>query len=285
MPSPDGFLSQINRLCMEMTQGRRRPDSEKRRKSTLRKMKRLTNVVKQHAERYGQRLRAEWQTQTDLHQGEMEQIANRIDTVVALLPLAIRQAHERIIGRRPVANKGKILSLYEPDLHVIVRNKANAEVEFGNTLYLAEQNDGLIVDWKLEKDISHGDIAMLSPSLERVKGFMGRYPKAVATDRGFSCKASHDWLKEQGIQDAICPKNPTQLKARMEDAAFRKRQKRRAQTEARVGIVKNACMGGLLRNKGFAYRELAVTWAILAHNLWLIAGLAKVEKLPKRQAA
>ena len=65
-------------------------------------------------------------------------------TSPARLPAAIRQAHERIIGERPVASADKILSLYEDDLHVIVRGKAGAEVEFGNTLLLAENLDGII---------------------------------------------------------------------------------------------------------------------------------------------
>jgi hypothetical protein len=37
------------------------------------------------------------------------------------MPAAIHQAHERIIGGRKVANAEKVLSLYERDLHVIVR--------------------------------------------------------------------------------------------------------------------------------------------------------------------
>ena len=41
----------------------------------------------------------------------------------------------------------KILSFYEPDVHVIVRGKAGAE--FGNTLVLGEADDGVIVDWQL----------------------------------------------------------------------------------------------------------------------------------------
>ncbi|MCC5023100.1 MAG: hypothetical protein J6386_10025 [Candidatus Synoicihabitans palmerolidicus] len=32
------------------------------------------------------------------------------------LPAAIKQAHERIIGKRPVPNAEKILSVYEPDV-------------------------------------------------------------------------------------------------------------------------------------------------------------------------
>ena len=53
------------------------------------------------------------------------------------LDAAIKNAHERIIGQRQVANEDKILSIYENEVNVIVRRKAGAEVEFGNTLYLA----------------------------------------------------------------------------------------------------------------------------------------------------
>jgi len=35
---------------------------------------------------------------------------------------------------------------------VIVRRKAGRAVEFGNTLFLAEQRDGLIVDWELFRE-------------------------------------------------------------------------------------------------------------------------------------
>jgi hypothetical protein len=39
-----------------------------------------------------------------------------------------------------VANDEKILSLFEPDIQVIVRGKAGAEVEFGNLLDSYLQN-------------------------------------------------------------------------------------------------------------------------------------------------
>ena len=275
MPDPDQFLRQINRLSIEMGQSRRRPDSAKRRKSVLRRMKRLTQTVQTHAQRYGQRLQADWREQTDLHEGEMKRIVARIAGVADQLPTAIQQAHDRIIGGRKPENRDKILSLYEPDVHVIVRHKAGAEVEFGNTLLLAEQAQGLIVDWKLHKASSPGDIALMQASLTRIQQVFGRYPTSVGADRGFASKASHLWLETEGIHDAICPRDPRELSERMQDKEFRSIQKRRAQTEGRIGIVKNAFLGRPLRSKGFAYRELAVTWAVLAHNLWLLAGLPR----------
>jgi hypothetical protein len=283
MPAPDGFLSQINRLSMEMSQSRRRPDSVRRRKAILRRMKRLTKVVRDHAERYVRRLEQDWR-QTDLSEGQMKRIRIRLQGVVEQLPEAIRQAHERIIGGRKVENRDKILSLYEPDIHVIVRKKADAEVEFGNTLLLAEQTDGLIVDWKLDQEISRGDVALLPPSVERVKAAIGRYPRAAGSDRGFDSQGNRRWLEERGIVNALCPRSPQELKVRMSDSTFRRIQKRRAQTEGRIAILKNDFLGRPLRSKGFDHREKAVAWAILVHNLWLLAGLPNTREMLKKAA-
>ena len=58
-----------------------------------------------------------------------------------------------------------------------------------------------------------------------------------------------------------------------EDEAFVGAQKRRAQTEWRIGILKNVFLQGVPRAKGFKNRELQVDWPVLAHNLWVAARL------------
>ena len=59
---------------------------------------------------------------------------------------------------------------------------------------------------------------------------------------------------------------------------FNHLQKRRSQTEGRIGLLKNSFLGRPLRSKGFLHRELGVSWAILAHNLWCIARLPRYEQ-------
>ena len=59
---------------------------------------------------------------------------------------------------------------------------------------------------------------------------------------------------------------------------FAEIQKRRAQTEARIGIFKNVFLGRPLRVKGFIHRELSVCWNVLAHNLWVLARLPQAEE-------
>ena len=137
IPEPEDFLRQINALSMGMSAaGRRKPDGKKERKRILRAIKALSKSVEEHGQRYRSLLDEHWR-ESDLTRKEAEVILRRMDNVLEQLPQARHQAHERIIGERKVANGEKILSLYESDLHVIVRGKAGAEVEFGNSLFLA----------------------------------------------------------------------------------------------------------------------------------------------------
>jgi IS5 family transposase len=163
MEKPEAFLYRINELCMEMSAVGRKPDSKKRRKKVLRKMKKLANQVESHGWRYWKMLNAEWEN-TAWSRAQTDQVLERMETVLFQMPMARRQAHERIIGERKVPNDEKILSLYEPDIHVVVRGKAGAEVEFGNKLYLAEQVDGVIVDWKLYKERVPSDSKLVKES-------------------------------------------------------------------------------------------------------------------------
>ena len=285
MPEPETFLRQINRQSIEMTHSRRSVDSKRKRKKALREMKRLNGIVLKHARRYRRALAEDWETRTDLKEGQAQQILKRLDGVVEQMPRAIRQAHERIIGERKVKNAEKILSLYEREIHVIVRGKADAEVEFGNTLWLGEQRDGLILDWELRKDKSPGDTKLFRASMERVKTVFDRYPDSVAGDRGLWSEDNETWLEREGIYSALCPRGVDGLRERLKEPRFAELQTRRSQTEGRMGIMKNDFLGRPLRSKGFEHRELAVTWAVLAHNLWLLAGLRWVEEKEKKEAA
>jgi hypothetical protein len=85
---------------------RRKKDGKKERKRVLREMKRIVTVVRGHARRYHTLLDENWQA-TDWSRPQAEQVLKRIESVIEALPVAVKQAHERIIGERPVANEEK----------------------------------------------------------------------------------------------------------------------------------------------------------------------------------
>jgi hypothetical protein len=281
MPEPASLVKRMNRLCIEMTHARRRPDSKKVRKRVLRSMKRLSRTIESHAQRY-RVLLAENRERTEWTEAEAALVLSRLDNVLTKLPHAIHQAHERIIGERRLDNSEKLLSLYDDDIHVLVRGKSGSEVEFGNGLYLAEQRDGLIVDWTLFKDRPPADTALVGKSVTRIKEAYGSIDVFCA-DRGFDSKANVNTLTSENVFNAICPRNPTLMAERATEPRFMQYQNRRAQTEARIAIFKNAYLGRPLRSKGFASKENTMLWCVLTHNLWVLARVVLAEE--KEQAA
>lgn len=269
---PEAFIREINKLCIEMTHTRKRKDAKKVRKKIFRRMKQLLKTIEAHARNYHTLLEKRWR-ETGWSEVETQVVLDRIQGILDQLPQAIHQAHERIIGERRVPNKDKVLSLYDPDARVLVRGKADAETEFGNGLYLAEQTDGLIIDWNFMQGQPPSDSKLVKTSLERITETYGK-PVSYTGDRGFDSLDARTDLEERGIINAICPRSVPMLKEQLEDEGFCRLQKRRGSTEGRIGLFKNAYLGRPLRSKGFANRKTRIEWCILGHNLWKLATMA-----------
>ena len=278
---PLQFLGEMNTLCMKMTAGYRDGGGGKKpRKKVLREMKALERRIAAHAKAHLEALKTH-REETDLTEKQAAQIIGRIENVLEQLPAATKQAHERIIGGRKVANEDKILSLYDDSIHVIKRGKAGAPVEFGNKLWLGENRDGLIVDYQLHED-NPSDSKLVKPALMRLIDQRQLDIKRVWGDRGLSGKTNTAALEKHGVGDGLCPRDVHVLAQRLESQpGFREGLKRRAGTEARIGIFKNVFLGRPMLQKGFTHRELGVGWAVLAHNLWVVARMAEEERKRK----
>lgn len=269
MIEPHLLLKQTNKLSMAMSFTRRKTDSKKQRKIILRKMKKLSYCIAKHGKRYRELLNIEWE-KTGWSRPQARQVIGRIDSILEQLPIAIEQAHERIIGERQVPTKNKILSLYDKDVRVIVRGKVESEVEFGQGLLLTEQSDGIIIDWHMFKEQPPSDSRLLKPALERLEKYYGSID-FYCTDRGFNDRKNSDFLEAHNVYNATCPRNLEQLKEKLKDPIFLSLQTRRSQTEARIGIFKNVFLGKPLRSRITAYKRLAISWCVLTHNLWLLS--------------
>lgn len=284
---PLEFLSDINTLCMKMTAKNRTKDGRKHRKAVLREMKALSKRIGRHARKHLELLTTRGH-ETDLTPGQIDQISRRIENILTQLPAAVKQAHERIIGGRKLPNNKKILSFYDPDVQVIVRGKSNAEVEFGNNLWLGETREGLIADYLLEKEKT-SDAKQIQPAIDRLVRDQNLAVNNVWGDRGLHSAANDEFLSDQGIRSGLCPRNVNELADRLgNEPGMREGLKRRAGTEARVSILIRDFMGKPARAKGFEHRELMVGWAVLSHNLWILARLERArpedeieEKIPE----
>jgi hypothetical protein len=233
-------------------------------------------VVRAQAQRYRGWLDQQWE-QTDWSRPPAEQVLRRLDKVRTQLPAALHPAPERIIGERRGQNPDKILSLDEPDVPVVVRHKAGADVEFGHDLLLAESVQGLILDWELFADRVPAAPSLIKPCVQRIEKGLKQKLQGLGSDRGFDRAANRQGLGQKKIFNGRCPRSPENLGARMTEPRFAAVQKRRSQTEGRIGIFKNNFLGRPLRAQGFAPRALAVAWGVLTHDLWVMARLPEAE--------
>ena len=282
---PADFMRDMNKLCMAMTAQRRAAESKKRRKAILRQMKKLAKRVEGHAQAHLDAL-ATRRAETELSAGQARVIAQRLENVIEQLPAAIKQAHERIIGGRQVKNADKILSLYDDHIQVIVRGKAGAEVEFGNKFSLVEIRQGLIIDYHLHRD-NPSDPKLVEPSVKRMIEDMKLPLGKLWTDRGMFSKSNEELLAAHGIESGLCPRNPEMLKERLAQPGQREGMKRRGSTEARIAIFKNVILNNPMREKSIEARAQACGWAVLSHNLWVLARMPCIsdqQKLTKAKA-
>ena len=102
---------------------------------------------------------------------------------------------------------------------------------------------------------------------------------------GFDSEANQQILRELDIYHGVCPRSPQELKKRTRSWKFNRLQDRRSQTEGRVAILKNVFVGQPMRSKGFNNRALTVTWAVLTHNLWVMARMELKAAAAKKAAA
>ena len=205
---PEPLARQMNRLCIQMTHSRRRKDSARQRKGILRQMKKLLKRIGEHARSHRELLQACWE-QSDYSEKQVQQILARMERMSEQIPVVIKQAPERIIGGRQVKNAEKVLSVYELDVQVIVRGKAGQEVEFGNTLFLGESVEGYLLDWKLYGSRTPSENEQMQESLQRQNRFNLEEPiAAMCADRGFASQRARRQLAQEGIYDALCPRDP-----------------------------------------------------------------------------
>ncbi|KKR03275.1 MAG: Transposase IS4 family protein, partial [Candidatus Uhrbacteria bacterium GW2011_GWF2_39_13] len=281
IPAPESFLNQINSYCMEMANCRRRKDSDKCRKNVLRRMKKLCRTVKKHAQNYRDILFGN-RRKTDLSDKQIDRIVERIDNVLEKLPVAIEQAHRRIIRGEKLDADEKILSLYDDNAAAIVRGKSGAEVEFGNELFIAEQRNGFIADWQLYED--------KTADQKKFREFMARYNpqnhgvQSITSDRGFAGKPNNKELEKHNIYNGLRPRSPADLEAKNNEEKFKPLQKRRSQTEGRIAAVKRF-IGQHMPCRKFDDKKSHTAWSVLTHNLHLLAKMISAARRQKEKAA
>lgn len=290
--TPKEWLSQTNSLIIEMSMASRKIDSMKRRKRIFRAMKRLFKQAMSHVERYLDGFEKNYH-RYEISTIKAESIVISLKEILSQKDEVVSIANRRIIKEEKVDSEDKILSIYEKDVNIIIRNKDGSKVEFGNTLQFVEQSDGFIIDYELLKDPSKGDAEGCIDSLNRIVlnyGEVAKSLKHLIADRGYDAKKLKDHVDQINekykikLEYDVLPRNPKQLKEKMKDKKYAKLHTRRSSTEAKVAHVK-IITDNPMKQKGIRNRQIHLGIAVFSHNLMKLARIYREQESKKRETA
>lgn len=285
MRKPVDFLTAINRLCIRLSQAKRgaatgtakrQAKQRTQQKRVIRAMLRVLTLVETHACRHLLRLRLDWEL-TTLSPREAARIADRITRVLDQLPQVRAQVETRLVLEQTMPNAGKLLSLFQSTSAVLVRGKTGHQVEYGQMLWVVEQNNGLILDWYLAPGYAD-DPTLTAASISRLRAVYAGQVHTLVADRGCDGPEPRAALETVKMHNALAPRSPREYAECRKRPFFRVLQRRRSQTEARISILKQGTLVVAQRARSDPARERAVTWGVLTHNLWVLA------RLPQRDA-
>lgn len=109
----------------------------------------------------------------------------------------------QMYSERKHSVEDRIVSIHQPHVRPMVRNKAGTKVEFGSKLHLSLVDGFAFVD-TISWDAFHEGVR-LPEYVENYKRRFGFYPQRVLADQLYCSRVNRKWLKERGIKLAARP--------------------------------------------------------------------------------
>lgn len=98
----------------------------------------------------------------------LEALADRVEKIAA-------QTKSRVVDGVTPEGATRIVSLQDPDARPICKGRLGRPVEFGYKAQVIDNEDGVVLDWRLEQG-NPADAPMLLPALERIRERTGAVP-------------------------------------------------------------------------------------------------------------
>jgi IS5 family transposase len=205
---------------------------------------------------------------------ELKETAEVLERVVA-------QTRLRLSGQTP-DGATRIVSLHDRDARPIKKGRLSKPTEFGYKAQFVDNADGIVLDYHVVIG-NPADHELLPGAIERVKTRLGRAPRALTADRGYSDATTEAAVTALGVKTVVIPR-PGRLSAARQVVerrrGFRRLIKWRTGCEGRASQLKHGYGWNRTLLDGL---DGAQTWCglgVLAHNAVRIAALIEAKKTP-----
>jgi IS5 family transposase len=182
----------------------------------------IAERVARQADAVVRNARRRLRTLGDQATGRARATVERLVQLIEATRRVAAQTRQRLGGTTP-DGATRIVSLHDPDARPIAKGRLGRPVEFGYKAQLADNDDGVIVDYTVEAG-NPPDAPMLEPAVHRIRQRTGRVPRAVTADRGYGEAAVEDAVRAAGVRNVVIPRKgrPTPARRHVENRrAFR----------------------------------------------------------------
>ena len=193
-----------------------------------------------------------------------------IKDVLALGKRVVDQTERRVLRGESVPATEKIVSIFEPHTDIIIKDRR--DTFYGHKICLTSGASGLVLDVVVEKG-NPADSTLARKTVERVARVLGKLPRQVTFDGGFSSKANVQDIKTLGVEDVVFSKH---VGLDISDMAkskwvFRKLRNFRAGIEAGISFLKRTFRLDRCHWSGFDSFAAYVWGSVLSCNLLVVA--------------
>jgi IS5 family transposase len=197
-------------------------------------------------------------------------IEQGIKHVLELAPRVVSQTERRVFREESVAAADKIVSIFEPHTDIIIKDRR--ETLYGHKICLTSGASGLVLDLVVQRG-NPADSSLARTMIGRVASVLGKTPKQVSFDGGFSSKANVQAIKEMGVEDVVFTKHVGLDVTEMAKSAwvFRKLRNFRAGIEGVISFLKRTFRLGRCNWSGFDSFTAYAWGSVLACNLLVVA--------------
>ena len=199
-----------------------------------------------------------------------EEIESGIQDVLALGARVVDQTERRVLRGESVEAAEKIVSIFEPHTDIIIKDRR--DVFYGHKVCLTSGASGLVLDLVIEKG-NPADSTLAKRMVDRVWSVLGKLPKQVSFDGGFSSQANVKDIKAIGVEDVAFSKHVGLEISDMtkSERVFRTLRHFRAGIEASISFLKRTF--GLSRCTWSGFESFsAYAWgSVVSCNLLVIA--------------
>ena len=252
-------LRSVGRMVMRIGRSVRSEQGAEQRRKLYGKLLAIGGRVVAQARRFA----------AEVHQDvRREGLRKRLEDMVERVEQVRRQTKQRVFGGDTHA-PDKLLSVFEPTTEVIRKGKAGKPNEFGKLVKVQEAENQIVTDYEVYEK-RPDDRALLIAAVEEHERRLGRKPRLVAADAGFSSAANERALEKMGVSRASIPNYPTRdpaRRGRQKQRWFKRGQKWRTGVEGRISVLKRRHGLNRSRYPGLDGMRRWVGLGVIADNL------------------